>query len=79
MYKFMGLKNPWVYGYGYYTPRPTPANPLGSFLPRNKPMGREIHPYPYPNRAKPQQVSCFGFWVPAAIFNPDNATWAYYT
>jgi len=24
-----GLQNPWVYGFGYYIPRPMPINPLG--------------------------------------------------
>jgi len=24
-----GLKNPWVYGFGFYSPRPEPANPMG--------------------------------------------------
>jgi len=61
-YENAGIKNPWVHGFGYYIPRPMPTNRFG-FLPMNKPTGREVEPYPCPNRVKP-----VGFQVSVAIF-----------
>ena len=38
-----GKKNPWVYGFGFYDPRPEPANPMGStFCPLTDPRVEKL-------------------------------------
>ena len=73
----LGFKNPWIYGFGYYIPRPMHAHKsVGSrFLPINKPIDREINPYSYSNRVK--NLSNFGYPLSsrsrAAAGRGDNA------